>query len=322
MKDQLTLGRIAQAEEFLLGRIRRTPAELSPELSKKLDMPVWLKLESLQITGSFKIRGAFFRLSRLTEAERRSGIVTCSAGNHGKACAYAGRELNVRTTIYVPSTIDQAKYQGMIALGAEVIVSDFRGFDETEELAQQEARRSGRPFISAFDDFDVMAGNGGTLAAEVIEDLPQATDFVFPIGGGGLGAGFSFYVKQKVKNARFIACQHEASPAFSMSLEQGRAVTRLNCRETLAAGIEGGIGARTFEILRSRVDQVALVSDPEISAAVRWMIEEHQYLIEPTAAVPMAACLNGRVGKLSGPAVVIVTGRNVSSKTIKKVLCS
>jgi len=210
----------------------------------------------------------------------------------------------------------------MIALGAEVIVSNFPGFDQTEELAQEEARKSGRPFISAFDDFDVMAGNGGTLAAEVVEDLPQATDFVCPIGGGGLGAGFSLYVKEKVPDARFIGCQHEASPAFSMSLEQGRAVTRLDCRETLAAGIEGGIGARTFEILRSRVDQVALVSDLEIRAAVQWMIEEHQYSIEPTAAVPLAACLNGRVGKLNGPAVVIVTGRNVSFNTIKKVLCS
>ncbi len=202
MKDELTLGRIAQAEEFLLGRIRRTPAEPSLALSEKLGVPVWLKLESLQTTGSFKIRGAFFRLSRLSDAERRRGIVTCSAGNHGKACAYAGRELNVRTTIYVPSTIDQAKYQGMIAPGAEVSVSEFRGFDETEELAQEEARKSGRPFISAFDDFDVMAGNGGTLAAEVVEDLPQATDFVFPVGGGGLGAGFSFYAKEKVKKSR------------------------------------------------------------------------------------------------------------------------
>ena len=322
MKDELALDRIVHAAEFLRGRIRRTPAEPSPALSENLDVPAWLKLESLQITGSFKIRGAFFRLSRLTEVERRGGIVTCSAGNHGKACAYAGRELNVRTTIYVPSTIDEGKYRGMIALGAEVIVSNLPGFDQTEELAQEEARKSGRPFISGFDDFDVMAANGGTLAAELVEDLPQATDFVCPIGGGGLGAGFSFYVKQKVMNARFIACQHEASPAFSMSLEQGRAVTRLDCRETLAAGIEGGIGARTFEILRSRVDQVALVSDLEIRAAVRWMIEEHQYLIEPTAAVPLAACLNGRVGKLGGPAVVVVTGRNVSFKTIEKILCS
>jgi threonine dehydratase len=322
VSNELTLDRIQEAARFLSGRIRRTPVEPSPALSTKLGVPIWFKLEALQITGSFKIRGAFFRLSHLTERERRTGIVTCSAGNHGKACAFAGRELGVRTMIYVPSTIDEAKYRGMIALGAEVIVSNFPGFDQTEELAQEEARKSGTPFVSAFDDCDVMAGNGGTLAAEVIADLPQATNFICPIGGGGLGAGFSLYVKEKVMNARFIGCQHEASPAFTMSLEQGRAITRLDCRETLAAGIEGGIGARTFDILRSRVDQVALVSDLEICAAVRWMIEEHQYLIEPTAAAPLAACLNGRVGKLSGPTVVIVTGRNVSFKTTKKVLSS
>src|SRR5258708_7967420 len=156
MNDGLTLGRIAAAANFLSGRIRRTPVEPSPVLSAKLGVPVWLKLESSQLTGSFKIRGAFFRLSRVTEAERRSGVVTCSAGNHGKACAYAGRELVVPITIYVPNTIDQAKYRGMLAEGADVVISDFPGFDDTEECAQEAARRSGRPFVSAFDDYDVM----------------------------------------------------------------------------------------------------------------------------------------------------------------------
>ena len=122
MSNQLDLPRIEDAAKFLCGRIRRTLVEASPALSGKLGVPVWLKLESLQVTGSFKVRGALFRLSRLTEAERRAGIVTCSAGNHGKACAYAGRELGVRATIYVPSTVGQAKYQGMISLGAEVVV--------------------------------------------------------------------------------------------------------------------------------------------------------------------------------------------------------
>jgi threonine dehydratase len=319
---ELNLDLINDAAAFLRGRIRRTPLEPSPGLSAKLNVPVWLKLESLQVTGSFKIRGAFFRLSRLSDAERRSGIVTCSAGNHGKACAYAGRELGVRVTIYVPNTVDQAKYRGMLALGAEVKVSKFPGYDETEDLAMDEARKSGRPFISAFDDAAVMAGNGGTLAMEIVEELPQVTEFIVPVGGGGMGAGIAFYTKAKNSAARFIACQHEVSPGLKVSFERGRAATRLPSGDTLAGGIEGGIGAQTFEVLRTRVDHIALVNDSEICTALRWMIDEHQYLIEPTAAAAIAACLNTKVGALSGPAVVVISGRNVAGATIRKIVCS
>jgi threonine dehydratase len=322
MNDGLTLSRIAAAEKFLRGRIRRTPVEPSPGLSALLGVPVWLKLESLQLTGSFKIRGAFFRLSRVTEAERRSGIVTCSAGNHGKACAYAGRKLDVPTTIYVPSTIDEAKYRGMRAQGVEVVISRFPGFDETEEWAQDEARRGGRPFISAYDDYDVMAANGGTTGLEIVDELPQVTNFIVPVGGGGLSAGLSLLVKERVPGARIIGCQHEDSPALKMSIEQGAAVTRLPGTKTLAAGVEGGIGIRAFDILRTRVDHVGLVSDEEISVAMRWILDEHQYLIEPTAAVVVAACLHDRIGKLTGPAIVVVSGRNVSLTTIRTVLCT
>ena len=320
--EQLTLDLIKEAAEFLRGRIRRTPLEPSPDLSARLGVPTWLKLESLQLTGSFKIRGAFFRLSRLSETESREGIVTCSAGNHGKACAYAARELGIRVTIYVPSTVDEVKYAGMVALGADVRVSKFPSYDETEDLALEEARKSGRPFISAFDDPAIMAGNGGTLAMEITEDLPDVKEFIVPVGGGGLGAGLSFYAKQLNPDARFIACQHEVSPGLKVSFERGKAATRLPSGETRAGGIEGGIGEQTFGILRSRVDKIALVHDAQICVAMRWMLDEHQYLIEPTAAAAVAACLEGKVGELSGPAVVVISGRNVSGATVRKIICS
>ena len=321
MPDQLTLARINEAAWFLETRIRRTPTEHSPKLSEKLGVPTWLKLESLQVTGSFKIRGAFFRLSRLSSEERKAGIVTCSAGNHGKACAYAARELGLQISIYVPKSVDEAKYRGMVAMGAEVIVSESPGYDDTEELAKNEARKRGQTFVSAFDDFDVMAGNGGTLAMEIVEDLPNVMNFILPVGGGGLGAGFAFYVKERVPNARVIACQHEQSPGLKLSLEQGRAVTRLPSVETIAGGIEGGIGELTFGILRERIDHIAHTNDAEIAAAMRWLLAEHQYLIEPTAAAVIAACLNGQIGALTGPALVILSGRNVSEATIRKILC-
>jgi threonine dehydratase len=318
----LDLKLISEASEFLRPRIRRTPVEASPGLSAKLGVPTWLKLECLQVTGSFKIRGAFFRLSRASEAERRNGIITCSAGNHGKAVAYAARELGIRATIYVPKGVDQAKYRGMVSLGAEVVVSPSPAYDDTEELALEESQKSGRPFISAFDDAAVMAGNGGTLAAEIVEDLPEAKNFIVPVGGGGLSAGLSLYVKEKVHGARVIGCQLGVTPALRLSLERGSAVTRMPSGESLAAGIEGGIGSETFEILKTRVDDTPLVDDAEICEAVRWMVEEHQYLIEPTAAATIAACLFGKVAALHAPAVVVISGRNVSSETVRKILCS
>jgi len=306
-----------EAAEFLEGRVRRTPVERSPGLSEVLGVPVWLKLESLQLTGSFKIRGALFRLSRLTEQERREGVVTCSAGNHGKAVAYAAHQQGVRATICVPRSVDRAKYEGMLALGAEVLVSEFDGYDETEGWARQIAAGQRRTFISPFDDYAIMAANGGTVALEVMADAPLARTFVVPVGGGGIAAGFA----AAAGSATIIGCQHALSPALRLSLDAGRAITRLPAAETLAGGVEGGIGAMTFEVLRPLIDRVALVSEDEILEGVRWMLSHHQYLIEPTAAVTIAACVSGKVGKLMGPAVVVVSGRNVSAATLKRILC-
>ncbi len=316
----LSLELIDEARAFLEGRIRRTPVEPSPGLSERVGVPVWLKLESLQVTGSFKVRGAFFRMSKLTGQERRAGIATCSAGNHGKAVAYVARGLGVTARIYVPSSVDESKYRGMVALGAEVLRSRFIGYDDTEAWAKEETAKTGKVFLSAFDDEAVMAGNGGSLAAEVLEEVPEARAFVLPVSGAGMAGGFGFYAKEKLSDALLICCQHEGSPALKLSLEQGRAVTRLPAFETTAGGLEGGIGEKGFEILRSRVGRVALLSEEEIFQAVRWMLDAHQYLIEPSAAVTVAACLSGKVGKLDAPAVIVLSGRNVSLPTLHRIL--
>ncbi len=311
---------IAQAIAFLDGKLRRTPVETSPALTNELGAPVWLKLESLQITGSFKIRGAWYRLSQLTAGERASGILTCSAGNHGKGVAYAARELGVRAIVCVPSSVDRAKYKGMLALGAEVRVSKFEGYDDTQAWAEQQALDEGKPFISPFDDIAIMAGNGGTLAAEIVEQLPDASTFIVPVGGGGLSAGLAFHVKANRPGAIVIGCQHEQSPGLKLSTRSRRAITRLPAIETVAGGVEGGLGQLPFEILKSRIDRVALVSEQEIYEATRWMLEQHQYLIEPSAAVTVAACLTGKVGRLSSPSVVVLSGRNVSIDVIRRIL--
>jgi threonine dehydratase len=312
---------ITEAAAFLEGRIRRTPVEFSRGLSQILGVPVWLKLESMQLTGSFKIRGALFRISRLTEEERRDGVVTCSAGNHGKAVAYAAHEAGVRATICVPRSVDRAKFEGMVALGAEVRVSEFDGYDDTQDWALQIAAEQGRTFISPFDDYAVMAANGGTVAIEVLEDAPAARSFILPVGGGGLSGGFAFWAKQRLTDSTITGCQHVLSPALRMSLDAGHAITKLPAVDTMAGGVEGGIGALAFGVLGPLVNQVALVSEEEILEGVRWMLQHHQYLIEPTAAVPIAACLTGKIEKLTEPAVVVISGRNVSTESVKIVLC-
>jgi threonine dehydratase len=303
---------IAEAGEFLRGKIRRTPVEYSPGLSDLLGVPVWLKLESLQLTGSFKIRGALFAISKLKE-----DVITCSAGNHGKAVAYASRG----ATICVPRSVDRSKLDAMVSMGADVRVSEFDGYDDTQDWALEMAEREKKYFLSPFDDDAVMAANGGTVAMEVLEDAPDARVFVLPVGGGGLAAGFATWAKYLLRDATIIGCQHVLSPALKMSLDAGHAITRLPAVETMAGGVEGGIGARTFPVLQPLVDGVALVSEAEILDGVRWMIAHHQYLIEPTAAVTIAACISGKI-QASRPVVVVVSGRNVSEESVRAILCA
>lgn len=310
---------IEQATIYLEGKIRNTPVEFSPELSKMLGQEVYLKLECLQLTGSFKLRGAFFYLSTLNADERKRGVATCSAGNHGLGMAYAARELQIPCTVFVPKSVDRAKYDKLLQLGAKVVKSEHVGYDDTLAWAIKEATRLQFPMVSAFDDEKIMAGNGGTLAVEVLSQVPEATHFVLPMGGGGLAAGFAWYVKSKNPQAQMLICQLAESPALKLSLEQGKPITYLPSIDTLAGGLEGGLGEKCFDILKTRVDEIALIREDELKSALCWLLEHHQYLIEPSAAVALASCLFRHV-RPKGPTVIVLTGRNVSYTTLKKVL--
>lgn len=318
----LTMPLVLEARRALDGRVRRTPLEASPRLSETAGVPVWLKLENLQLTGSFKIRGAFFRLLRLSAADRERGVVTCSAGNHGKAVAHVARELGIRATIWVPRSVDESKYRGMLALAADVVRSDFDGFDETERLARAEAERSGRLYVTAYDDEEILAANGGALAAEVLDDAPAARTFLVPVGGGGLAGGFAFYAKESLPDARIIGCQLAASAALPLSLERGEAVTRLPPVPTTAGGLEGGIGRTGFEVLKTRIGGVALLTEEEVFEGVRFMLDAHQYLIEPSSAVTVSAILAGKAGAIASPAVAVISGRNVALPTVRRILAA
>ena len=221
----------------------------------------------------------------------------------------------------MPRTVDEAKYRGMLALGADVVRADCPGYDETEALAREEAAQTGRTFVSAFDDFSIMAGNGGSLAVEVLEDVPAARTFVLPVGGGGLASGFAFYARERLPGGADRGMPARALAGAAPLARPGRSRDRRFRRSRRrAAGVEGGMGALPFEVLRTRTDAVALLSEEEIFEGVRWLLQEHQYLVEPSAAVTVAACLTGKAGRLESPTVVVLSGRNVSLDTIRKIL--
>lgn len=315
----LTLEEILEADEFIRPFIRKTPLEVSPKLAGKSNSVCYLKLENLQCTGSFKLRGALFALSRLLDKAERS-VITSSAGNHGWALAWAGKKFGFRVRIVVPSSADEAKCSGMRALGAEVITNPTPGYDEAEKAARDMARSQGIPFISPYDDAPVMAGNGGTVAAEILSQLPDIDNILFPVGGGGLGAGITSYLRRTRPEVKLIACQHLESPALELSLQRGKAVTELPPVETIAGGIEGGIGVNTFAILKDNIDQVVLVTEDELKASIIWLIRHHQYLVEAAGAATLAACLYHPDLVPPGNSVLVLSGRNIDIKTLASLL--
>lgn len=309
---------IDDASLFLADRVRRTPLVESPQLSEHLGRPVFLKLECLQLTGSFKVRGALFALDRLGRAST-GGVTTCSAGNHGLGVAWAAGKLGIQATIYVPSSVDGAKLDGMVRLGATVVKTPFAGFDDSEAWAIEQARASNQPWISAYDDPFVMAGNGGSLAVEILDQCPEVGTIVAPVGGGGMAGGIMSALATRKPAVRLVAAQLAASPALARSVELGHAVTSMPPADTIAGGLEGGLGRLPFEVLNGRVHRIALASEAGVWDGVRWMLRHHDLLIEPSAAVAVDACLAGGWTDEPGPAVVIISGRNVAAATVRRI---
>lgn len=315
----LEVEEIKEAANFIESFIWKTPLEESAALSSGPRSQYFLKLENLQKTGSFKLRGALYKLGKL-RAEGISSVITCSAGNHGWALAWAGRQFNIAVEVFVPSTADESKCTGISALGAKVVKCPTPGYDDAEKIAAEAAESRKIPFVSPYDDYQIMAGNGGSLAAEILEQLPGTRSIIFPVGGGGLGAGIASYIKRKKPGIKLIGCQHRDSPALALSLEKGEAVTSLPAVQTIAGGIEGGIGIKTFEILRNTIDQVILVSEDELKQSILWMLRHHQYLVEASGAVPVAACLFHQDFLIPSPSVLILTGRNISFSTLASII--
>ena len=276
----------------------------------------WLAIESLQVTGSFKVRGALFALERRRAAGGRA-VVAASAGNHGAGVAFAAKHLGIAATVVVPRTAPSAKVARIQAAGAEVLVSQAEGYDEAEREALALAAERGVPFLSPYDDMDVLVGNGASLGFEISRALGRAPGRVYcPIGGGGLATGLACALRHDHGRAAaeaVIPVQSEASCAFARSLERGSAVTELPPAPTLADGLEGGISEASFARASQLLPQALVCTEDEIVAAMRFGVEELGLVLEGSAAVALAAALGSSTLEPVKDEVILLTGRNVDS---------
>ena len=300
---------------------------------------VWAAVETLQLTGSFKIRGAVLaierRLAELRGEQVASGeppvVIAASAGNHGIGVAYAARHLGVHAEIVVPRGAARTKVKKIQAAGAKVIEASGEGYDAAEAQAIALAEARGAPFLSPYDDLDVLIGNGGSLGFEIARSLGKVPELVHcPIGGGGLAAGLASALAFESGEGRrdiVVPVQSEASCAFARSLAADAAVTTLPPAETLADGLEGGISERAYERARVFIDRAAVCTEVEIEQAMRFAAHELGLVVEGSAAVALVPALvedpPPDVGLADGADVVIVlTGRNVDAARVARVVSS
>jgi threonine dehydratase len=306
--ELVTLADIEAARKLLDGIIRVTPLEPCRPLQAKLGGPAWLKCEHLQRAGSFKIRGAYVRIARLSDSERARGVVAASAGNHAQGVALAAGLMHTASTVFMPMGAPLPKIAATKGYGAKVqLVGNT--VDESLEAAKEYAEASGAVFIHPFDHPDVIAGQG-TLALEVLEQCPDVRTIVVGIGGGGLIAGVAVAVKALRPDVRLIGVQAAGAAAFPPSLAAGRPV-RLPKFATIADGIAVGCpGDVTFAHVSKLVDQVVTVTDEDISRALLMLMERGKQVVEPAGAAAVAALLAGVVPVVT-PTVAVLSGGNI-----------
>jgi threonine dehydratase len=315
------LAEFEDAAAVLEGVISATPLDKSLFLSELLDVPVYLKLENLQRTGSFKIRGAAYRLSRLTAEERARGVVAASAGNHAQGVALAAQALGIPATIFMPLGVPVPKLLATRGYGADVVLEGAT-VETPLRLAAEFAERTGAIFIHPFDHRDVIVGQG-TLGLELYHDLPEVDTVVLGIGGGGLIAGVAAAIKERAaldgRTVRIIGVQAENSAAYPTSLELGHPVDVLT-RPTIADGIAvARPGAIPFEIIRELVDEVVTVTEDDIARALLVLLERAKQVVEPAGAVGVAAILAGKV-HATGPVISVLSGGNIDPLLLQRVV--
>lgn len=316
-----TLAEFEDAAAVLRPVIVQTPFDESEYLSDVLGAPVHLKLENLQRTGSFKIRGATYRLSRLSAEERARGVVAASAGNHAQGVALAAQKLGIHATIFMPLGVPVPKLLATRGYGAEVILEGAT-VETPLRLAAEYAERTGAVLIHPFDHRDVIVGQG-TLGLELWDAVEDLETVIVGIGGGGLIAGVAAAVKARAaaegRTVRVIGVQAENSAAYPASLAAGEPLT-VETTPTIADGIAvARPGELTFEVISELVDEVVTVSDDDIARALLNLLERAKQVVEPAGAVGVAAILAGKV-RASGPTAVILSGGNIDPLLLQRVV--
>lgn len=316
-----TLAEFEEARAVIASIAHRTPVERSMAFGEIIGQPVYLKCENLQRTGSYKLRGATYRLSKLSAEERARGVVAASAGNHAQGVAMAARELGIAATIFMPLGVALPKLQATRRYGASV---ELVGVTVAEclEAAQEFSERTGAVFIPPYDQRDVIVGQG-SLGLEIVEQVPEVETIVVPIGGGGLISGVALAAKAAAaaqgREIHVIGVQAEGCAPYPPSLSHGERVTVVPSG-TIADGILVPTpGKLNFEIVRDVVDEVVTVSDDDIARAILLLLERAKMVVEPAGAVASAALLSGRVTP-PGPTVSILSGGNIDPLLLERVI--
>lgn len=313
----MQLGDIYRARKLISQHIRDTPIQQSTHLSELCEGQVWLKLENLQHTGSFKVRGAFNKLLQLSEEDREKGVVAASSGNHAQGLGYAGNHLGVEATIVVPAHTPKVKIDAIRRYGVELTVHGEEYMD-AERLARRMEREQEKPFVSGYNDPQIIEGQG-TLGLEMLESAPDLDIVLVPVGGGGLISGVSAAIKGVNRDVEVVGVQSVASPVMCKSVRQGRIVD-IELGDSVAEGLHGGIeeGSITFEMCVENVDDFILVQEKTIIHAIAHHLYLDHQVVEGAGAVG-AAAIKENPERFKGRNVgVVVSGGNIDEELLKK----
>lgn len=312
----ITLADIYDARKRIRPFVMETPLMKSEKLSVAHDASIYLKLENLHETGSFKIRGATNKMLALTDEEKSRGVTTFSTGNHGLAVAYMAVKLGIKAVICISNRVPAAKVNQLTRLGAEVKkIGDNQ--DDAEAYAYELEKKEGLTFIPPFDDAEIISGQG-TIGIELIEQLPRIDIAIIPVSGGGLFSGISVVLKQYNPSIKVVGVSMEKSAVMYESLLAKKPVI-LKEEDTLADSLLGGIGLEnlyTFHMVQGYMDEYILLTEEEIGRGMAYMLDKHQFVVEGAAATSIAAIVSGKVQVEGKNVVSIITGKNVDTSVI------
>ncbi len=312
----LEINEIFNAARVLKKVARHTSLIPAPKLKPGTD--VWLKCENLQLTGSFKLRGAYYKISQLSDEEKSRGVIACSAGNHAQGVALGATHNGIKSLICLPAGAPISKVEATKGYGAEVCLVPGV-YDDAYAKAIELRDKHGYTFVHPFDDEKVIAGQG-TIGLEILEDMPEVDAVIVPIGGGGLISGVAFALKTLRPNIKVYGVQSTGAPSMAASLEEGR-ISHLDRVSTIADGIAvKEPGVNTFEMVSKYVDKVVTVSDDEIAAAILAMIEQHKLVAEGAGAVAAAAVMFNKLPVEGQKVVCLVSGGNIDVSTLNRVI--